>query len=277
VRVAQPIPSGSTSARLWARGTKVGVLPARLRVRLETAEAADIAVTANAFFWQPRGGGLIFILFMAPSGLCTKGLWDVRAKARSAGVSAAKRVEQWRTLPSRLRESHFWRHNSYSLQRQGLIAVFEATSRFCRDKTPPGLDEPPSASRAGALGRREFRSKTPPTNRLLARPRDSVRAFSCRCLRIEKCAAIFNKNLADSLLRLFRPLALRAATEAVTHSRLQSGRPAPAELAATDNPVPPRPEPSNALPGRNLRDLQQKALEAIASVLQVTLDELETY
>jgi hypothetical protein len=37
----------------------------------------------------------------------------------------------------RFEESHFWRQNSYSLRRQGLIAVSEATIQFCRDRIPP--------------------------------------------------------------------------------------------------------------------------------------------
>jgi hypothetical protein len=54
-----------------------------------------------------------------------------------------------RLLPSRFEESHFWRQNSYSLRRQGLTAVFEATKQSRRDRTQKIQARTLSASRDG--------------------------------------------------------------------------------------------------------------------------------
>jgi hypothetical protein len=56
-------------------------------------------------------------------------------------------------LLSRFEESHFWRQNSYSLRRQGLVAVFEATKQFCRDRIQEIQARTLSASRDGGWSR----------------------------------------------------------------------------------------------------------------------------
>jgi hypothetical protein len=63
-------------------------------------------------------------------------------------------------FPSRFDESHFWRHNSYSLRRQGLIAVFEATRPFCRDR----IDRQLGAHSERGWGDAQAASETPPTS-----------------------------------------------------------------------------------------------------------------
>ncbi len=52
-----------------------------------------------------------------------------------------------------IEESHFWRQNSYCLRRQGLVAVFEATRQFCRDRIQVFQARTLSAPRDGGWSR----------------------------------------------------------------------------------------------------------------------------